>query len=286
MHRSLFAVNIIFFFSSCYSPRYVYSPVTQNIPLVSKKNDLKVAAYFSSGLGSNDLQVYKKGSNLGLDIQGAYAFTNKVAVILNYYNRWEKNGVDNDIVVGDSIGIKYKRNLIEVGLGYYSILNNTNIAFQVFGGIGIGKFTIKETIAQNRTSSGRFHNSDVTILFIQPAIISGFIKNFTAGFSSRFSAIFYNNIMTDYTDSELKQYFLSELSHSPVFFWEPAMDYTYGPKKLPGIRLEMQLGFSILLNSRFVDYRTMNMALGITSDLAFKRHASKTSKTNTRTGVN
>ena len=262
--------------NSCYSPRYVYSPATQNIPLVHKKNDVKVAAYISSGLGSNDFQVYKKSSNIGLDVHTAYAFTNHFAAIINYYNRWEYNGVDNDVIRGDSITINYKRHLFEFGGGYFTMLDSANTAIQLFGGLGFGNFQINETIARNRTSAGRFHRSTVTEVFIQPVIISGYNKKFTAAFSSRFSAIFYGNIKTDYSDAELKQYFLYGLSPSPVFFWEPAMDYTYGSKKLPGVRIELQIGLSILMNRRFVDYRTINMALGLTSDLKFRHSARKT----------
>ena len=91
--------------------------------------------------------------------------------------------------------------------------------------------------------------------------------------------IYYDNISTDYSASELKTYFLTDLSRSPVFFWEPAMTYTFKFKKIPGIGLEMQTGFSVLINRRFVDYRTINLSLGLTSNLQFKKivHKQKTS---------
>ena len=259
-------IILLILLSSCYSPRYVYSPVTQNIPLLSKKKDLKLGAYAAGGLGSNDLRAYKDGSNFGFDIHGAYAFTNHVAVMINFYNRWERNGSDNDIVAGDSIIIKYRRNLVEAGIGYFSSLGQ-NTAFQFFSGVSSGKFYINESPALGRTSSGRFHFSKVVKIFIQPAIISGMHQNFTAAFSSRFSMVNYSAVQTDYSPSELHDYFLSDLSSSPVFFWEPAMDYSFGFKKIPHIKLEVQIGLAILMNSRFVDYRTVNLGLGITTSL-------------------
>ena len=48
------------------------------------------------------------------------------------------------------------------------------------------------------------------------------------------------------------------------------MDYSIGSKKIKGIRIEMQLGLAVLLNKRFVDYRTLNIGIGITSDLTFE----------------
>lgn len=271
MPKGLMIVLIVLFFSSCYSPRYVYSPATQNIPLLCKKNDIKVGGYIATGLNSNDLALYNNASNFGIDLHGAYAFTNHFAGMINYYNRWERNGGDNDVVAGDSITVKYKRNLVEFGGGYFSALENENSSFQLFAGMAFGKFQINESNAQNRISASRFHNSNITKVFIQPAIISGVHKRFTASFSLRFTMVYYNHISTDYSSSELKTYFLTDLSSSPVFFWEPAMDYVFGFKRFPGVKLDMQTGFSVLINRRFVDYRTINLSLGVTSDLHFKR---------------
>ena len=271
-------VFITLVFVSCYSPRYVYSPVTQDIPLLSNKGDAKLGGYIAGGLGSNDLKQFKNGSNFGLDFHAAYAFTNHFAGALNYYTRWERNGADNDVQVGDSILIKYKRNLFELGTGYFSTFNHSNTSFQVFGGVAFGKFTINESNPPNRVPYARFHSSDITKISIQPAIIAGIHKNFTAAFSSRFSMVYYNHIKTDYSETELKDYFLSDLSRSPVFFWEPAMDYVFGFKKIAGVKLELQAGISVLMNRRFVDYRTINFGLGITSNLKFKRPVNTTHK--------
>lgn len=86
--------------------------------------------------------------------------------------------------------------------------------------------------------------------------------------------VYFNKISTDYTQTEQADYFLSDLTHSPVFFWEPAMDYVLGCKKMRGIKIELQVSFSVLMNRRFVDYRTMNFAMGIISDLRFKHAGS------------
>lgn len=262
---------VIFLLASCYTPRYVYSPVTQNIPLIKKKNDLKIAGYLAGGGSGIGNRTSPGAYNLGLDLHTAYAFSNHFAGMVNKYNRWEQNSSNNDVFAGDSILIRYKRSLTEFGAGYYTNLNDNNSCFQLFGGFAFGRFMINESVARNRTTSGRFHTSNVHKIFIQPAIISGLSKNFTAAFSSRFSMVYYNKISSDYSDAELKEYFLADLSTTPAFFWEPVMSYVFGFKKLNGIKLETQLGITVLMNRRFIDYRTLNVAVGITSDLKFKK---------------
>ena len=285
MYR-LFIFFIVLLFSSCYSPRYVYSPVTQDIPMVSKKNDLKVAAFIAGGLSGYRNKGSQNAYNLGMDLHAAYAFSNHFAAMLNQYNRWERNGSNNDVFAGDSIVIKYKRGLTEIGGGYYSSFNNQNTCFQFFAGVAIGKFFINESNAHNRTVTGRFHYSNIDKIFIQPAIISGMKKNFTAAFSSRFSMVYFDKITTDYSAAELNNYFLSDLSQSPVFFWEPSMTYLFGFKHLQALKVEIQLGISVLMNRRFVDYRTMNAALGVTTDFKWKHKTGRDMKPANGKGIN
>lgn len=268
LKQSLFVLLI--FLSSCYSPRYVYSPVTQNIPMVRKKNDVQAAAYIAGGTAGTFSNSTPHSYNIGMDLHLAYAFTNHFVVLANQYNRWERNNSNNDVVVGDSIQIRYKRGLTEFAGGYFSSFNHVNTSFQFLAGFAFGSFNIAESNARNTIGALRYHNSNVEKFFIQPAIISGISANFTATFSSRISMVYYKNITTNYSFSELNDYFLSDLSTSPVFFWEPSMTYLFGSKHIHGFKLETQMGLSVLLNKRFVDYRTLNVALGVVSDFKWK----------------
>ena len=161
--------------------------------------------------------------------------------------------------------IKYKRGLTELAAGYFTSLrkDSKKSFFQLFAGVAFGKFNLNDNSLNNGIHFSRFHITHITKIFVQPAIIIGQQQNFTASFSSRISEIFYNKINTDYTATELDKYLLNDLSSSPVFFWEPAINYSLGFKKLKGIRVGFQSGFAILINRRFVDYRTINIALGI-----------------------
>jgi hypothetical protein len=41
------------------------------------------------------------------------------------------------------------------------------------------------------------------------------------------------------------------------------MNYSFAFKKLKAIRFDLQAGFAVLMNKRFVDYRTINFAFGV-----------------------
>jgi hypothetical protein len=252
--------------SSCYSPRYVYSPPTQNIPQLNKKGDINLAGYFAAGGGSSSHQYPGLYSyNLGMDVHVTYALSDHFGLMVNKYNRWEKNDGANDFNPGDSAIVNYHRALTEFAAGYFtsSKRDRGNNFFQVFGGVAFGKFRIRESSLNNGFPFTRFHNSNITKLFVQPGFIFGQKRNFSTSFSSRLNAIFYSKIKTDYNSTDLDKYLLEGLSSSAVFFWEPAMTFSFGFNKIKGIRLNLQSGFAVLMNKRFIDYRTVNFAFGI-----------------------
>src|SRR5687767_10270467 len=79
-------------FSSCYSPRYVYSPSTLNIPALHKKGDLRAGGYFATGGGNPPITLdSKREYNSGVDLHSAYAVSGRFAIMINQYNRWERN---------------------------------------------------------------------------------------------------------------------------------------------------------------------------------------------------
>lgn len=258
--------------NSCYSPRYVYSPAAHNVPVLEKKGDSKLAANYSTNLAEDAV---------GFDIQGAYAFTKHWAAQVNYFYRKEyRTGYDRSSS-NDLSSVDYRRNLTEIAIGYYRQLKKTQpVFFQVFAGTGFGKFGFTDAGADfNGVLRNRFHNTDITKLFIQPALQVKSRGSFIASFSSRYSLIYFKNIKTDYTATELENYKLDSLSYSPSLFWEPAMVFAFGHKKLPGINFEFQNGYSFLMSRRFVDYRSFNFSMGLLFDLpklfAMNRRSSK-----------
>jgi hypothetical protein len=270
------------FLFSCYTPRYVYSPAAHNVPVLDKKGDSKLAANYSASTGDNNSgQNTINGKATGFDLQAAYAFTNHWALQINYFNRTERNSGDFTLQQQDSVVINYKRYLTEVAAGYFHTLDDKGrIMFQVFGGAGFGTSSFTDNGRDfNGIYRSRFHKMNITKVFIQPVLLVKSKGTFTASLSSRYSIISFKNISTNYSATELNNYVLDSLTYRPRLFWEPATVYSFGYKKLPGIKIEFQMGLAILMSRQFVDYRTFNFSTGLLFDLpkllTNTRHSSK-----------
>jgi hypothetical protein len=275
MKITFFLFFASFYLCSCYSPRYVYSPSTQNIPLLHRKNDLELSGFYA---GSVNAFKEKGNSNRGFDIHISWAITNHLATMLNESYRWEKNGGNDSFFPNDSSLLSYKRNFTEIGVGYFTpVQYNEKMQFQLFGGAAFGSSNIYDAYVSNNMQINKYHKSNVTKVFLQPAIIYSPFKNFSGALTSRFTEVIFTHIHTNYTFTELDNYILDSLTVSPVFFWEPAVSYTFGFKKLP-LKLRIQGSISVLLNHRFVEHRTGNIALGIIADFAKKRIRRSSSK--------
>ncbi len=253
-------------FSSCYTPRYVYSPSAHNVPVIKQKGDAKLGASFATSLSKRN-QGDNKSS--GYDLQSAYATGSHLAFQLNYYHRNERNGGSFDIDNRDSAVIRYKRNLTEFGIGYYKTIGDGGMAwFQVFAGAGTGTFQFTD---DGRDASfnyhSRFHKARVTRYFLQPAFMVNTKQHYTASLSSRFSLVKFHGIQTNYTPTEQDNYKLDSLTYRSHLFWEPAVINTFGFKKLPGVLLEVQAGFCFLASRTFIDSRPFNFSAGLFIDL-------------------
>lgn len=266
-------VTVGAFFSSCYTPRYMYSPPAQNVPVLVNKGDSKLGVYLSSNLSGKTYynNSESENKNRGYDLQGAYAFTNDFAVQANYFNRRESNNGFHDLSGLDSSFINYKRNLTEIAIGFFTpIDNNKQVMFQIFGGIGGGQFSFTDN-GKLQGGAGidyyRSHQATITKLFFQPAFMFRSKGIFAISLSSRFSFIKFGNIKTNYTPEELIDYKLSGLNKATNYFWEPAFTNTFGFKKLPGVQLEYQFGSSILVSGPYIKHRALNFSLALLLDI-------------------
>ncbi len=256
--------------TSCYTPRYIYSPAAHNVPVLEKKGDSKLAFNYSTNFSKKNTSygVVKDNRSAGFDLQGAYAISKKFALAVNYYHRTEKNNGDFSAGNLDSSVINYTRNLSEFGIGYYrQMMRNHQAIFQVFAGFGFGRFKFTDIGRdQNNVFHNNFHDAAITKLYVQPAFTIR-NKNFAASLSSRFSLIYFRDIKTDYSATDLDNYKLDSLNYRPKLFWEPGIVNTFGFKKLPGLQLEFQVGLSLLESRLFIDYRSFNFSMGVLFDL-------------------
>lgn len=275
----LWMIPCVCFLISCSTRRFAYSPSAHNVPVLTDKGDSKLGIVYSTNMVSTKTignDVFE-GKGNGIDAQGAYAVSRHFAVQASFFSRREMNGGDSPGSADSSV-LRYKRNLTEIGAGYFTKLTNeknSGLFFQFFAGAGLGKFSFTD---HTRTSNGNrvqnFHQADITKIYFQPALLFQHTDKLGIGLSSRFSVISYRNIKTDYTKDELLIYNLEELRPRPLVYWEPSFVNAFSLGSLP-VRLEMQVGLSILISGRMVNHRGRNFSLGLQSDIArlFKKKA-------------
>ena len=257
----LIFVSIIIFAASCNTPRYIYAPSAHNAPVLTKKGDSKLGAVYSTnytGQEQRDGETIDNRSR-GYDLHGAVAITDNFAVQASHFYRWEKSSGGPD-----SITVEYKRNLTEIGLGYYLPVNaNKNVFFQIFAGAGLGKFSFTDT----DRSANNFHQANITKLYLQPAILFRSKGSFTTSIALRVSSINYSRIKTSYSPGRLSDHNLDDLTNRAKIFFEPASVSSFGFKNIPGLRFEFQGGLSFLMARNYIDYRIFNFSIGTWVDV-------------------
>ncbi|MBL7702397.1 MAG: hypothetical protein JNM14_09110 [Ferruginibacter sp.] len=263
----LILICLVVFAASCNTPRHIYSPSAHNVPVLTKKGDSKIGALYSTNAVGQETRdgVEIDNRSRGYDLQGAVAITDHFAIQAAHAYRWEKTEGGPD-----STNLKYKRNLTELGLGYYLPVNdNKSVFFQVFAGAGLGRFSFTDV---DKTGS-YYHQANVTKIYLQPAVLFKSKGSFTTSVSMRFSSINYSKVKTNYSPVQLEDYHLENLSGRAKWFFEPATVSSFGFKGLPGLRFEVQGGLSFLMARNYVDYRKVNFSIGSWIDIGslFKR---------------
>lgn len=267
--RSIITVFTLLVLASCNTPRFAYSPNAHNVPVLAEKNDSRLAFNYSTNADTRESSdKYSRNKANGFDIQGAYAITPSVAVQGSFFSRNERTSSKFDDYFDSSV-IKYKRNLFEFGAGYFTPIDKKGkVHFQAFGGIGFGKVDITDNGRDNsQLLYSRFYNANLTKFYIEPAITFKSTEVFAASLSTRFSVIKFGNVKTNYTQAEKEGFHLDSISRNAVVFFEPAFVNSYGFNKLPGLRLEYQIGLSLLMSRTIVDNRTFNFSVGLVFDI-------------------
>lgn len=228
-----------------------------------------MAGYYSVNPGEENKNTTagKLNSGYGLDLHAAYALTNHLAIQGSHARRWEKNYSDFNLNSNDSSIITYNRNSTEFGLGYYTYIDRRrNSIFQVFGGAGWGASAFTDQYFSGNLPVRRF-SMNVTKLYVQPAIMIRYGEVFASSLSSRVTAVYFSNVQSGYTAEEMLRYQLKDINDGARIFWEPAFVNTFGFKKIPALKLEIQLTMAFLITQRFVDYRTYNLSGGLVLDI-------------------
>ena len=262
-------------FSACTAPKYIYTPASANLLLLEKKNDLKAAVNFVQAGTVLGFTRSTKDSR-GIDLQGAYAITDKAGLKINAYTKQEKSG---GVVFyqNDPAEMKtYKKQGIEISGGIYNFSGKQAKAqFQLFAGAGTGKFSLNERRLNGYLYENFYHNMNYFKTYVQPALSIKSSPYYHVTLGSSLSLIKYYNVRTNYTD--LSDEPLGYVETKPSIFIDFVLQNEFGFKRLKGIKFQWQLGFTDLLtrfpvpgssfeNNKY-DYNKAWLALGIIADI-------------------
>lgn len=259
---------------ACTAPKYVFSPSTANLLQLDKQGEIKVAANYAeaSPLLFSDLNH----SSEGLDIQSAYAITKRAGLKADVYSKWESNESIAELNGMPRDNIKYKKRGIEISGGYYNFSKKqASSKFQLFAGVGAGKFSFEQTY-NSGTLKMNYHSMNYFKYFLQPSLIAIKKKNYSLDFAARMSLLHFNNIKTDYADLTTEP--LGYIDSKPSIFADFIIRHEFGFTKLHGVRFQVQNGLTNLLsdfssnepdgfkNIQY-DYNDRWMAVGIILDM-------------------
>ena len=212
-----YLVSIVLVLGSC-APAYV--PNVINSPMLSEKMDLNIAGYTGTA---------------GYDLQGAFAITDNIGIMVNgsFADR-----------TSDSTNSYHKHVFLEAGPGYFTKVGNSGIV-EIYGGFGIGNVDsyYESSVFTN------YANATISRIYLQPGV--GFISDFFDGsFTSRFALV---NINQD------------QISETGLFV-EPALTGKLGYK---WVKFTGQLGFSVPLNPDDIhfEYQPIMISIGLQINL-------------------
>lgn len=257
-------------FVSCRTPRYIYSPAPPNNPYFQQKGESKIAAYYSTGADENDLT---KEYNNGFDLQAAYAISDHFAITTDYFKRNEKDAIyDYDRTYFDSSIVRYKRNLTNFGIGYFTpITNDKKITANIYTGIGFGKYSFTDNGFNNGVAYYRDYSSNMSKWYLQPSINFFVSKYFRTALISKISWVRFNDIITSYTPAELTYLDLDKVPGKTLSFFEGTWNMQVSFKNTNWFYLDGGFTFSsdpFVNNESNLEARNFNASIGISLDLS------------------
>lgn len=268
----LFTVIIIGLFSCNTNYRYIYTASPANNPYFIQKGESNLTANYSS---ANNIRPVNKYA-AGIDLQAAYALSDHWAITTSYYNRREKDEFSS-LQTGpfENSTVRYKRNLFDIGGGYFVVLNKRKtITFNSYGGISLGKFSFMDDgIDSSGADYSRYHHNAIRKWYFQPSF------NFMPGeyirfsYATKFSFVHYGNIQTSYTPEELKYLYLNKVDHETLPFIEPSLNVQFGLPKIPWINLDAGISWTFNPTNIFilgggVKVRGFNSSIGLNFDFS------------------
>jgi hypothetical protein len=246
-------VFIIFILTGC--THYYYVPPTQNVPLFREKNEVRITANVSNDVG------------VGVDIQAAYAMTDKFAIMTSFSS--VKDEYENDLGKG---------NYFDLALGYYKPLDK-NIVFEIYGGFGSSTQNHKYSYYNDGSPGSEAHLSFVK-LFLQPSFgytSNGFDVAVTAGLSN----VIFREINNRVYQGSVHYEGVNLLSQNKSsFLFEPSLTLRGGWKYA---KVQAQILYSKNLSHPELNFFSYRSSLGLTFAFAERfKNKNRVKKTSTR----
>ena len=264
INRFILILLLVVVFSSCRTYRHVYSPSPANNPFFNSKGDAQLAAYYSGGSGTQGEGIRDK--NEGFDIQGAYAVGKHFAITGSYFFRKERDLCPEDIF--DTSTVDYRRNLADIGAGFFIPMNeNENIFFNVYGGLGFGKFSIRDVGLKGALPYTRYHNANVKKWFLQSSFNFLTDETFAFGINLKFSFLRFGNISTNYEMEEQAYFSLDRLDKRTFTVFEPSMNAAYRIPGMDWLKVEGAFGFAASYSEQNALSRSLNGSIGLVFDV-------------------
>lgn len=226
--------------------RYINSPAGFSPTFFKNKGDAKFSAEYANTpkLYNND-DGRPQNKSQGINVQGAYAFTDHFMMTLGAYHRSETDYYnDNDITLQKTPShINYKRNIIDAGFGYYTTLTPTERSyFNAIAGFNVGGF--KSVVVDEVTNTSYYFNARANNFYFMPGINFFFTPYFRMSLSSRLSFLKYTNIQTNYSESKVKHVQYDFLYKKTFTFLEPSIAFQFGLKKANWLKFDLGTNFS------------------------------------------
>lgn len=276
------AIVIVLLFSSCYNSvgRYAYSPSPANIIYFKEKGDSKVSVTISSG--PNDaFSVDKDRFNHGYEIQTAYALSNHWFVGASYFNRREResagptdSGFGGYYNIFDTSTINYKRNLVDVGSGFFVPFSDRKLSnFSMYGTLGFGKFSIMDVGFDNALPYTRMYQNNFTTYGLQASFNLMPTDYVHASFAFKYSWVHYRNTITTYKSIELEEFGLDRVGNNTFRFFEPTINVQLGLPEVPWMKLDLAVTFTG--DEAYITKRKNNASIGLSFNFNSRSNSKK-----------
>lgn len=270
----IFLLPMLLVLCSCSSPRFVYAPSPPNNPYFVSKGESKLAACISGGPANGSSNSGLRAKNNGYDLQAAYAIADHWAITASYFKRKERDIYGRYLYnYFDSSIVNYERHIADVGGGYFVPLNRARtVTFNVYGGLGLGKFSLKDNgVDKDGMVYSRFHSTAVTKWYLQASLNSIASDCFRAAFVGRFSFVHYGKILTSYTQDEIRYFNFDRIDDKTIGFFEPGLNFQLGLPNCKWLKMEGNLGF--VSNHPFsdlssIEVRGFNASIGLNLDFS------------------